>query len=57
MIIEFLNLIIGSIKAEAGNEYNNNTKKNKGVATIDVLLKLGAISKDEHEMLYNQNFI
>ena len=31
--------------------------KNKGVAIIDESLKLGAIFKDEHEILYNQKFI
>ena len=52
-LINFHELIIGSI--EAGN--NNNNMKNKGVAIIDELLKLGAITKDEHEILYYQNFI
>ena len=31
--------------------------KNKGLAIIDELLKLGTITKDEHEILYNQNLI
>ena len=51
-LIDFLEMIIGS--SEAGND--NNNMKNKGVAIIDELLKLDAISKDEHEILYNQNF-
>ena len=52
-LIDFLGLIVGSI--EAGN--NNNNMKNEAVAIIDELLKLGTISKDEHEIVYNQNFI
>ena len=49
----FLELIFGSIQAGNDNKYI----KNKGVAIIDELLNLGAISKDKHEILYNQNFI
>ena len=52
-LIYFFELIIGSIAA--GN--NNNNMKNKGLAIIDELLKLGTITKDEHEILYNQNLI
>ncbi|MCU7958158.1 MAG: hypothetical protein KZQ67_16375, partial [gamma proteobacterium symbiont of Bathyaustriella thionipta] len=52
-LIDFLELILGSI--DAGN--NSINMKNKGIAIIDELLKLGAINKDVHEILYKQNFI
>ena len=45
-LTDILELSISSI--EAGN--NNTYTKNKGVAIIDELLKLGAIAKDEHEI-------
>ena len=34
----------------AGND--NGKMKNRGMAILDELLKLGAISKDKHEKLY-----
>ena len=43
-----LELIIDSI--DAGND--NSKIKNRGMAILDELLKLGAISKDQHEKLY-----
>ena len=52
-LIDFLELIIESIAAGTDN---NNIKK-YGMAINDELLKVGANSKDEHEILYNQNFI
>ena len=43
-----LELIIGSINA--GND--NSKMKNRGMAILDELLKLAAISKDQHKKLY-----
>ena len=44
-LLSLLELIIGSTDAE-----NDNSKmKNKGMAILDELLKLGAISKDQHD--------
>ena len=47
-LLSLLELIIGSI--DAGND--NSKMKNRGMAILDELLKLGAISKDQHEKLY-----
>ena len=47
-LLSLLELIIGSINA--GND--NSKMKNKGMAILDELLKLRAISKDQHEKLY-----
>ena len=47
-LLSLLELIIGSINA--GND--NSKMKNRGMAILDELLKLGAISKDQHEKLY-----
>ena len=47
-LLSLLELIIGSIAA--GND--NSKMKNRGMAILDELLKLGAISKDQHEKLY-----
>ena len=47
-LLSLLELIIGSI--DAGND--NSKMKNRGMAIYDELLKLGAISKDQHEKLY-----
>ena len=47
-LLSLLELIIGS--TDAGND--NNKMKNRGIAILDELLKLGAISKDQHEQLY-----
>ena len=47
-LLSLLKLIIGSI--DAGND--NSKVKNRGMAILDELLKLGAISKDQHEKLY-----
>ena len=47
-LLSLLELIIGSI--DAGND--NIKMKNRGMAILDELLKLGAISKDQHEKLY-----
>ena len=47
-LLSLLELIIGSI--DAGND--NSKMKNRGMAIFDELLKLGAISKDQHEKLY-----
>ena len=47
-LLSLLELIIGSI--DAGND--NSKIKNRGMAILDELLKLGAISKDQHEKLY-----
>ena len=47
-LLSLLELIIGSIDAE-----NDNSKmKNRGMAILDELLKLKAISKDQDEKLY-----
>ena len=46
--LSLLELITGSIYA--GND--NSKLKNRGMAILDELLKLGAISKDQHEKLY-----
>ena len=46
--LAFWNLIIGSI--DAGND--NSKMKIRGMATLDELLKLGAISKDQLEKVY-----
>ena len=52
-LLSLLELIIGSIYAG-----NNNTKmKSRQMAILDELLKLGAISKDQHEKLYIGYFI
>ena len=45
---DLLELIIGSI--DAGND--NSKMRNRGMAILDEFLKLGAISKDQHEKLY-----
>ena len=45
--LSLLELIIGSI--DAGND--DSKMKNSGMAILDELLKLGAISKDQHEKL------
>ena len=47
-LLSLLELIIGSI--DAGNDTRK--MKNRGMAIFDELLKLGAISKDQHEKLY-----
>ena len=47
-LLSLLELIIGSI--DAGND--NSKMKNRGMAILDEFLKLGAISKDQHEKLY-----
>ena len=47
-LLSLLELIIGSI--DVGND--NSKMKNRGMAILDQLLKLGAISKDQHEKLY-----
>ena len=47
-LFSLLELIIGSMYA--GND--NSKMKNKGMAIFDELLKLGAISKHQHENLY-----
>ena len=47
-LLSLLELIIDSI--DAGND--NSKMKNRGMAILDELLKLGAISKDQHEKLY-----
>ena len=47
-LLSLLELIIGSV--DAGN--GNNKMKNRGMAILDERLKLGAISKDQHEKLY-----
>ena len=47
-LLSLLELIIGSI--DAGNA--NSKMKNRGMAILDELLKLGAISKDQREKLY-----
>ena len=47
-LLSLLELIIGSI--DAGND--NSKMKNRGMAILDELLKLGAISKDQHEKIY-----
>ena len=44
-LLSLLGLIIGSM--DAGN--NNSKMKNRGMAILDELLKLGAFSKDQHE--------
>ena len=44
-LLSLLELIIGSV--DAGND--NSKMKNRGMAILDELLKLGAISKDQHE--------
>ena len=46
--ISLLELIIGS--TDAGND--NSKMKNRGMTILDELLKLGAISKGQHEKLY-----
>ena len=47
-LLSLLELINGSIDAK-----NDNSKmKNRGMAILDELLKLGAISKDQQEKLY-----
>ena len=47
-LLSLLELIIGS--TDAGND--NSKMKNRGMAILDELLKLGVISKDQHEKLY-----
>ena len=47
-LLSLLELLIGSI--DAGND--NSKMKNRGMAILEELLKLGAISKDLHEKLY-----
>ena len=47
-LLSLLELIIGSI--DDGND--NSKMKNRGIAILEELLKLGAISKDQHEKLY-----
>ena len=47
-LLSLLKLIIGSI--DAGND--SSKMKNRGMAILDEHLKLGAISKDQHEKLY-----
>ena len=47
-LLRLLELIIGSL--DAGND--NNDRENRGMTILDLLLKLGAISKDQHEKLY-----
>ena len=47
-LLSLLELIIGS--TDAGND--NSKMKNRGMAILDELLKLGAISKDQHEKLF-----
>ena len=44
-LLSLLELIIGSI--DAGND--NSKMKNRGMAILDELLKLAAISRDQHE--------
>ena len=44
-LLSLLELIIGS--TDAGND--NSKMKNRGMAILDELLNLGAISKDQHE--------
>ena len=51
--LAFCELIIGS--TDAGND--NSKMKNRGMAILDELLKLGAISKDQHEKLYIEYLI
>ena len=53
-LLSFLELIIGS--TDAGND-KSTLQKNRGMAILDELLKLGAISKDQHEKLYIGYFI
>ena len=48
VLLGLMKLIIGSI--DAGND--NSKMKNRGMAILDELLKLGAISKDQHEQFY-----
>ena len=52
-LLSVLELIIGSI--DAGNDKSK--IKNTGMAILDELLKLGAISKDQHEKLYIEYLI
>ena len=47
-LLSLLELIIGSI--DVGND--NSKMKNRGMAILGELLKLGAVSKDQHEKLY-----
>ena len=47
-LLSLLELIIGMI--DAGND--NSKMKNRGMAILVELLKLGAISKDQHEKIY-----
>ena len=47
-LLSLLKLIIGPI--DAGND--NSKMKNRGMAILDELLKVGAISKDQLEKLY-----
>ena len=47
-LLSLLELINGS--TDAGND--NSKIKNRGMAILDELLKLGAISKDQYEKLY-----
>ena len=47
-LLSLLELIIGSI--DAGND--NSKIKNRGMTILDERLKLGAISKVQHEQLY-----
>ena len=47
-LLSLLELNIGS--TDAGND--NSKMKNREMAILDELLKLGAISKDQHEKLY-----
>ena len=47
-LLSLLELIIGAI--DAGND--NSRMKNRGMTIFHELLKLGAISKDQHEKLY-----
>ena len=47
-LLSLLEIIIGS--TDAGNDKSK--MKNRGMAILDELLKLGAISKDQHEKLY-----
>ena len=52
-LLSLLELTIGSI--DAGND--NSKMKSRGMAILDDLFKLGAISKDQHEKLYIGYFI
>ena len=47
-LLSLLELIIGL--TDSGND--NSKMKNRGMAILDELLKLGVISKDQHEKLY-----